>query len=128
MVFWQATSGQDPDKVEMGLIEEELRKQGIALKRKAGLSSLDDGIATMDDVKTATKTASVAMSLFGGAKVLSPPKDADAPPKNDPADSSGAGMKKFGGSWKRMKTTMTSITMINPSLLKDLEALADAAS
>ena len=51
-----------------------------------------------------------------------------AHPQHAPAGPSGAGMKKVGGSSKRMTTTMASITMIKPPLRKDPEALAVAAA
>ena len=45
----------------MTLIENALRKNAITLKRKAGTSSVGDGVGDMEDLKRAT----LAMSLFG---------------------------------------------------------------
>lgn len=60
-LYQKATSGEDPDSIEMVLIEGHLRKNSITLKRKAGASSVNDGVGTMEDVKA----ASIAISLFG---------------------------------------------------------------
>ena len=57
----------------MVLIEGELRKAGIVLKRKAGTNSLTDGVATMEDLKT----ASLAVTLFGHARPAAGESDGD---------------------------------------------------
>jgi len=67
-LFHQASAGDDPDKVDMYLIEPDLRKVGIGtasaglkyeLKRKPGKSSIGDGAADWDDLKAVTKTMGV---------------------------------------------------------------------
>ena len=52
-LYQQATSGDDPDKVEIELIEPEMRKAAIKLKRRPGVSSVGDGVATMADLRAA---------------------------------------------------------------------------
>jgi len=60
-LYQQATSGEDPDKVSMALVEGELRKADIKLRRKPGRGSLGDGVGTNDDIRA----ASIALTLFG---------------------------------------------------------------
>ena len=79
-LYQQATSGDDPDKVEMGLIDLELRTAGITLKRKAGKSAIGDGVATIEDLQLGAKEATLAVSLFGMGK-----KKAGIPPGPGPA-------------------------------------------
>lgn len=84
-LYQSATSGNDPDKVEMGLIEDDLRKLGIKLKRKEGVSNVGDGVGTVEDIRS----AGLALRLFGL-------------PKND--SDTGGGEKVaslFAGRWKR---------------------------
>lgn len=57
----QASGGDDADKIEMTLIENELRKRDISLKRPAGDSGVGDGVGTMEDIKL----AGLALTLFG---------------------------------------------------------------
>ena len=61
-LYQKATSGEDPDKVDMSLIELPLRKANIHIKRKEGMTSVTDGVGDIDDLKLAT----TALSLFGG--------------------------------------------------------------
>jgi len=60
-LYRRATSGNDPDKVQMVLIVDQLRKMGITLKRPAGVNSFGDGVGTSEDVQLAV----TAIKLFG---------------------------------------------------------------
>ena len=55
-----ATSGDDPDRIDMALIIDELRERGIQLRRKPGVSSIGDGVGTADDMRA----AKLAIQLF----------------------------------------------------------------
>jgi len=76
-LYQLATSGDDPDQIEILLIEPALRKleigtpsAGLAyvLKRKEGTNSVADGAADWDDMKM----ANMALSLFGAKKKADP--------------------------------------------------------
>jgi hypothetical protein len=99
-LYQQATSGDDPDKVEMGLIEGELRKAGMELKRKPGVSAIGDGVGTQDDIKA----AGLALKLF--AKPVEQSVEQHA--------------QKFASSWKRY-----SLAQRATDILKDLETLKE---
>ena len=82
------------------LIENDLRKAGIVLKRKPGTSTVGDGVGTNDDMKAAT----VALSLFGK-------KNDDLPEK---------ATLKFASKWKRVGLASRA-----SEILRDLEVLKE---
>ena len=109
-LYQMATSGEDPDKVEMGLIDGELRKAGVKLKRKEGSTAIGDGVASKEDIQEAGKTAKMAMTLFGDKLGGGPGVGAAA---------------KLASKWK----TLGSVFQVNKrahSILKDLEDLQAA--
>jgi len=109
-LYAQATSGDEPDKVEMGLIESELRKWGISVKRKPGASAIGDGVGTNDDIKA----AGVALKLFGHHEAVQGLKPAE--------DKSEAAMQyKFASKWRK-----ASLAMHATSLLQDLEVMRNS--
>jgi hypothetical protein len=126
-LYQMATSGEDPDKVEMGRIDPELRKMGITIKRKSGTTSLDDGIATMEDIKTVVKTEKLAANLFG---VKTPAAAAAAASSTDdpaaPAPGPQTAPPKIGGGnrWTKVRAA-TKVANWGKGLLKELEALRD---
>lgn len=97
-LYQQATSGQDPDKVEMILIADELRHMGVQLKRKAGTSSVGDGVLTHKDLQM----ASLAFTLFGKQE------------RDEPAC-------KFASKWRKAGMAARA-----SSILMDLESLRGA--
>jgi hypothetical protein len=100
-LYQMATSGPDPDQIEMALIVPELRKEGIRLKRKAGMSSVGDGIGTNDDIRAAT----MAIKLFGSEGRRS---------------STSAVPKKFASRWKSVGLAARA-----SELLADLDSLRE---
>jgi len=100
-LYQMATSGPDPDQIEMALIVPELRKEGIRLKRKAGMSSVGDGIGTNDDIRAAT----MAIKLFGSDTRRS---------------SASAVPKKFASRWKSVGLAARA-----SELLADLDSLRE---
>ena len=127
-LYSQATSGDDPDKVEMGLIDTELRRLGVTIKRKAGVTSLDDGIATMDDLKVAVKTESIASTLFGAKKHVSPSASPESVPKEEEAVAPGpktAPAAPGRSRWGKLRTASLATGKMK-GLLHELELLREA--
>lgn len=103
--FQLATAGEDPDKVDMNLIENPLRKAGITIKRKPGTATMGDGIGTKDDLKM----AGMALALFGK-------KEAAAAPASDDDIK-----YKFAGKWRKVGLASRATDIV-----RELEALSRA--
>ena len=110
-LYRKATSGDDPDKIDMRFIENSLRKLNITLRRPAGASAFDDGVVDMSDVKMAT----TALMLFGGG----PKKPATAAAAQASSDSLGSNITK----WKNAGLAAGKTR----SLIRDLFALDDSS-
>lgn len=66
-LYQKATSGEDPDQVELILIVENLRKLGVKLVRPAGATAIGDGVGTKEDVFAAAAISS-ALRMFSPKK------------------------------------------------------------
>ena len=103
-LFQLATGGDDPDKVEMTLIEMELRKANVTLKRKPGKEvAAGDGAGSADDVRL----AGMALSLFGAK----PPAAAEGQEKQ----------YKFASKWRK-----AGLLSRSADILRDLEVMSSA--
>jgi hypothetical protein len=107
-LYQKATSGEDPDKVDMSLIELPLRKANIHIKRKEGMTSVTDGVGDIDDLKLAT----TALSLFGGK----PKSLATGLPAADASKGGGDGAAINMRKWRRVSQELGK----SRSLIRDL--------
>ena len=90
-MYQVATSGDNPDEPDFKLIDSMLRKRGIVLKRKGGITVDTVKAQHIDDLKT----LSTVSTLFGGSKKGA--RDADEPGTEGGVSSGGTGVDTSDG-------------------------------
>ena len=127
-LYQLATSGENPDSPEFKLIDTELRKRNITLKRKGGMEAVQ--AMKMDDIKTLSKTTTLfstkpkpgglaaAAAKAGGGDAEPPPEPAPPPAAEEPA--SPVATRERSRSWKRANTMKTMVALAKPRNIREL--------